>query len=78
MRHLSLAAAGTLLVTALLGGTAALAQDASVTVFPPLYRDMARATQATRPQAELSTTPQPVRAPAEPVSGLSRKVAEVR
>ncbi|WP_298956715.1 hypothetical protein [uncultured Methylobacterium sp.] len=78
MRHLSLAAAGTLLAAALLGGTAVRAQDASVTVFPPLYRDMARTTQAARPLAELATTPQPVRAPAEPAPSLSRKVAEAR
>ncbi|MCF4129001.1 hypothetical protein [Methylobacterium sp. SyP6R] len=38
------------------------AQDrsAAVTVFPPIMREMARDTAAVRPQAELTTTPQPV------------------
>ncbi|WP_197514165.1 hypothetical protein [Methylobacterium platani] len=40
------------------------AQDrsAAVTVFPPIMRQMARDTGTVRPQAELTTTPQPVQA----------------
>ncbi|MEH3147977.1 MAG: hypothetical protein PGN34_22155 [Methylobacterium frigidaeris] len=79
MRHLSRLAAGAALVASLVGATAAGAQDARVTVFPPLYRDMARTTQATRPRSELTTTPQPVHVPAErSVQASNDKVAAAR
>ena len=49
-----------------LSAGSAHAQDraSSVTVFPPIMREMARETAVVRPWAELATTPQPV--PAAP------------
>jgi hypothetical protein len=55
----------------------ARAEDARVSVFPPLYRDAAHATRAVRPAAELATTPQPVRS-GEARETAGQRVAEAR
>ena len=46
------------------------AQDraSSVTVFPPIMREMARETASVQPMAGLMTTPQPVPAPRRPAT----------
>ncbi|MFE1602225.1 hypothetical protein [Methylobacterium sp. ID0610] len=54
----------------------ASAQDGAVTVFPPLFREMARETRAVRPASELTVTPQPVAA--RPRETVEQRVAEVR
>lgn len=53
-----------------LSAVPAQAQDrsASITVFPPIMREMARDTAAVRPFAELTTTPQPVPAARRPAA----------
>jgi hypothetical protein len=48
------------------------AQEQSVTVFPPLYRELARDTAAIRPQSELTTTPQLVPADQQPAAFAQR------
>ncbi len=58
------------------------AQDraSSVTVFPPIMREMSRETTAARSMADLTTTPQPVpaaRRPAQPELVAQRYVEPV-
>jgi hypothetical protein len=54
------------------------AQDAGVTVFPPLYREMIRDTRQVQPMAEMKTTPQPVPAAARVNEVAGQRVAQVR
>ncbi len=65
-----------------LSAGSAHAQDraSSVTVFPPIMREMARETAVVRSMADLATTPQPVpaaRRPAQPDLVAQRYVEPV-
>ncbi|WFT82083.1 hypothetical protein QA634_09610 [Methylobacterium sp. CB376] len=47
------------------------AGDTSMTVSPPLFREMARETAKVRPSSELSVSPQPVAASRQPQLGAA-------
>ncbi|ACL60108.1 hypothetical protein [Methylobacterium nodulans] len=71
------ASAALAVAVAALASAPVRAEEARVTVFPPLYREIARETRAIAPRAELTTTPQPV--PAAPRKAeAAERVAQVR